>query len=130
MSEPTAMQRLAWEAATRLGNQSAAARELGISQPLVNRLVREYREAMGMDDELTPRGKPGGNGEVAERMRIHERLVATEERLHRIEAKIDELLSRPATTQVVQWRPDHRRIADGGRQVRKQRREIRERVAS
>lgn len=41
----------------------------------------------------------------------------------RIETKLDTLLSRPAG--VTEWRPDHRRAADGGVPVREQRRAMR-----
>lgn len=39
--------------------------------------------------------------------------------LRRIEKKLDELLSRPAG--IIEWRPDHRRHADGGERVDVQR---------
>lgn len=46
-------------------------------------------------------------------------LVGDAHRLDRIEAKLDELLRRPVG--MVEWRPDHRRMADGGRAVNEQR---------
>jgi hypothetical protein len=47
------------------------------------------------------------------------------ERIAALEARIEALAERPVdrvTERVVEWRPDHRRQADGGRAVREQRR--------
>lgn len=47
----------------------------------------------------------------------------TERRLRRIESKLDALLARiPPGSNVIEWRPDNRRIEDGGVPVRAQRR--------
>lgn len=137
----TERQRQAWEATVRLGSQSAAAREMGTSQGVVRSLMIGYARSIGWTDPLPgvrhDTGRPEGTGRVQVLTRqleeAHEeidRLRSELAMLHGgIEAKLDELLSRPATTQVVEWRPNHRRVVDGGTQVRRQRREMRERAA-
>lgn len=56
--------------------------------------------------------------------RAHAVNVRSDE-IERLEAKVDELLALVrARPTVVEWRPDHRRLRDGGRRVKQQRKEI------
>jgi hypothetical protein len=68
-----------------------------------------------------PVQQPGGKGG---RERIVPVLIQIATALASIEARLAALEARPPATHVRirEWKPDHRRLVDGGTQVRKQRR--------
>jgi len=56
-------------------------------------------------------------------------LVGILEELRELRAMLERIEARPPQVVVREWRPDHRRLADGGQLVRAQRKRIREEVA-
>lgn len=113
MTEPTAKQIEAWEALHSEGSINAAATKLGLTWAAVAKRVELYVRATG---ETMPPSR--------QRVRVlglNARVDELHSRIAKLEARITALEHRPATR--VEWHPSHRRIKDGGRQVRQQRRE-------
>lgn len=145
---PTPLMREAWETVERLGTQIAACAALGVEQGTLAGRLDGYMFAMGIEGrrpgarEYVPQ-RPRGAGLIGTlRHRITEleaALAAAEAEVERlrtenealsdqahpwiaVHAKLDLLISRPAGGA---FQPDHRRVADGGRTVKEQRRALR-----
>lgn len=130
-----------WNRVLEVGSQSAVARELGVQQGHVRGYLISHGARIGWTGHL-PGSSPASmplpeilrmrNSHVNDRRRIllnrtlADAIEHLSTRVEQLEARVVELESRPAVSEVrvVEWRPNHRRIADGGRPVRDQRREV------
>lgn len=128
---PTPRMTRVWEAFRRNGyNQHATGRELGMGQSAVRSAVVGYCRTTGTPLPATM-GRNVGRPSLEERfvpmlseilVRLADRDAAPElgeivERLDRLEAKVDQVLRRPPYRILP---VDHRRLSDGGQQVRHQ----------
>lgn len=126
MSGPTARQTQVYELWEKLGNQGAAARELGITQGAVVSAIRGYRRNAGIDEPLPPttpiRRRTLTQREQLEAIgpelaRLAEQGSAVPLAIETLSERIDGL-----ERQILQWTarqpvfvvPSHRRQADGG----------------
>lgn len=148
---PTALQREAWEAVARLGTQGAACALLGVTQSILQERMRGYQRAMGLTGPLPgvkvygPRVKRGTGqlatlkatiaaleADLAKQMDVNAALLERVAELEieaapwaAIHAKLDAIMARPSGI----FQPDHRRVADGGRTIKEQKRQARRAVA-
>lgn len=108
------------------GSALAYAAEIGCSESAIygrTRVVAARRGLTVADICVRSRRPLRPKGKLVERMAALEvELAAVRTTLTAIRASIDVLIARPAVVQ--EWRPDHRRIKDGGESVRTQRRRM------
>lgn len=139
MRAPTERQRQAYEAVVRLGSQTVAAAELGRTAAQVGSSFRGYLEATGTPWPAHVRRYNGWSpdrpavriaalearvleleGMLASAFERYDALRAEATPLARLEAKLDQLLARPAGMVVA----SSRRITDGGEGEKHQRRRL------
>lgn len=116
MGKPTPRQQQVADLFEQLGTREAVAQALGLHPVTVSRLLRRWREAMGLQ------GPPGTRQHAAISL-LRLRQWETEQRIAKLEHRVTALEHRPATR--VEWHPNHRRVVDGGQPVRDQRRRAR-----
>lgn len=103
--------------------------ELGCSESAIHRRVQDHPEYAAMRPHRTGRATPSMTTLLARLIVLEGRLEQTEDLLLDARQRIDELERRPGGgVRLVEFRPDHRRIADGGTPVRQQRREAKRRA--
>lgn len=141
MSTPTAHQVRCWEALHEHRGAVPAAHALGIETANLRLAVKAYMRNMGIEGRApftapyirrkpTPEmlAQQAADAAIAERdatiARLTARIAELETLAHpwfAVHAKLDLLIARPSGT----FQPDHRRVKDGGRTVKEQRRSLR-----
>lgn len=106
-----------YDTVLELGSQKAAAEALGMSGGYLSARMRVFEEETGLRLPSPVRRGPDRTAQAISQQAVLDALA-------RIEAKVDALASARPALAVTEWRPDHKRIADGGEQVTSQRKRV------
>lgn len=102
------------------GSLSETARRLGCSAPNVAIVLRARARNLALPLPVFRKPAAGAASVIAELQAIAIRLELLEQVMERLDRHVHE---RPS--QLVEWRPDHRRLVDGGQHTRTQRGRVR-----